>query len=511
MPEIINNIYLDTSFIEPSDDNIVSDVGVLFKVDDNIGEVIVPTVFNINEVSSAEADTTVDILIQELETKSDDAWLNFTYSTIVEDSKDILSSYFTIAMTSSEVDCYAECFLVNLFEAGLVLSFKDMFTSYIAGEKYASYNDYPSSSVFFQEVTGYNDAETEYLNFSGNYEDAGPAIPTIDLHRDYLSAYYAGKILDTPLYNDSYVDLLLSGWVMHYISSVVQSVDEGIKSINQDVRTVDGKVNSTDISVTSCDQGIKHVSSDVFSCAQNLKHINTEASAVIGNIINTPIDVFSTDEKVTNITCDIQLQSTKIHNFSIDVQDYFDISSGFYVDVVDDKFTIDTLNTDMFIDDIEVSYIAVPITDGYRLIYDSDEFLYGQRNITITSMNSDGDVYTKSYKTTSGFELSYKNKDLYSYADVVDIRIASNNLESGRFHATDGGVFETIEMRSLGLSATISPMSGVESSDISAEIYADSNAYFYGKEFTVTIKAKDFAGNEMEPFTFSYRIEDAPK
>jgi hypothetical protein len=43
-----------------------------------------------------------------------------------------------------------------------------------------------------------------------------------------------------------------------------------------------------------------------------------------------------------------------------------------------------------------------------------------------------------------------------------------------------------------------------------AIIYPHSTAYFYGKEFKVVVKAKDFAGNQMEPLILNYRIEDKP-
>jgi hypothetical protein len=50
-----------------------------------------------------------------------------------------------------------------------------------------------------------------------------------------------------------------------------------------------------------------------------------------------------------------------------------------------------------------------------------------------------------------------------------------------------------------------------EYSDVSAEIYPQSLAYFYNREFEVILTAKDFAGNEMEPFILNYRIEDKPE
>jgi len=49
-------------------------------------------------------------------------------------------------------------------------------------------------------------------------------------------------------------------------------------------------------------------------------------------------------------------------------------------------------------------------------------------------------------------------------------------------------------------------------SDLSASIIPQTDTiFFYGKVFTVEIRAKDFAGNKMTPYTFEFRIEDEPE
>ena len=71
--------------------------------------------------------------------------------------------------------------------------------------------------------------------------------------------------------------------------------------------------------------------------------------------------------------------------------------------------------------------------------------------------------------------------------------------------------FETRPRYKRDLSASIiCKRYGAETTNLSAEIYPHSTAYYYNKEFTVTINAKDFSGNAMEPYVLTYKIEDKP-
>jgi len=63
------------------------------------------------------------------------------------------------------------------------------------------------------------------------------------------------------------------------------------------------------------------------------------------------------------------------------------------------------------------------------------------------------------------------------------------------------GTFENSVVASLG---DLEGYASVEVKDIDT-------VYFYGKTFRIEIRAKDFAGNVMEPFTFEFKIEDKPE
>jgi hypothetical protein len=59
------------------------------------------------------------------------------------------------------------------------------------------------------------------------------------------------------------------------------------------------------------------------------------------------------------------------------------------------------------------------------------------------------------------------------------------------------------------LGATIVPTGYA---NLPATIYPqlEPNTFFYGAKVTVIVRAKDEAGNEMEPFVLNFTIEDKP-
>lgn len=95
---------------------------------------------------------------------------------------------------------------------------------------------------------------------------------------------------------------------------------------------------------------------------------------------------------------------------------------------------------------------------------------------------------------------------MFEYDESVDVRISAENNVSCPRTATYAYIFDTRHLDNRELSASIA---GVDNSVyLSASITADSTAFFYNKVFNIVIEAKDFSGNEMEPFTFQFKIQD---
>jgi len=74
------------------------------------------------------------------------------------------------------------------------------------------------------------------------------------------------------------------------------------------------------------------------------------------------------------------------------------------------------------------------------------------------------------------------------------------NLEGEALH------FVTADLQSTDLGATIQV---VESVDLGATIRPQSTAFFYGQTYRVTVSGvRDYHGNEMDPYTIQFTIED---
>ena len=118
---------------------------------------------------------------------------------------------------------------------------------------------------------------------------------------------------------------------------------------------------------------------------------------------------------------------------------------------------------------------------------------------------------------TTGYVVDYINTpDAYDSIDYgfdnkVTVRVTAEDYASCPTSETLAWDFDSknYDNRDLGASI-VGRFHADDSEDLSAEIYPHSTAYFYGKEVTVRIEAKDFAGNEMEPLILVYRIEDKP-
>lgn len=155
------------------------------------------------------------------------------------------------------------------------------------------------------------------------------------------------------------------------------------------------------------------------------------------------------------------------------------------------------------------------------MFYDSlDDFnsLEGPIVFTAHAENQCGDTLEKDYYLTFGYVVEYKNvQDQldsmdYGFDNKIAVRVTAENYASCPKLSSLAWEFESKTQNNGDLGASITGrFHAWDYSDMTASIQPHSTAYFYGKEFTVVVKAKDFAGNQMEPLNLKYRIEDKPE
>lgn len=101
-------------------------------------------------------------------------------------------------------------------------------------------------------------------------------------------------------------------------------------------------------------------------------------------------------------------------------------------------------------------------------------------------------------------------------AEIYDLE---NNTVSGipfTWSTSDGGTIDNNGLFTAGSKLGVFNNAVVAShGDLegytSVEVKDMETVYFYGKTFGIEVRARDFAGNVMEPFTFEFRIEDEPE
>ena len=175
---------------------------------------------------------------------------------------------------------------------------------------------------------------------------------------------------------------------------------------------------------------------------------------------------------------------------------------------------------------LKVDGTAVPvtfsgITDGYRMFYNpADDFssITGNTEFLVRGENSNGDVLERSYYLVSGYLEDYDNIERlgfdYGYETQVLVRMSAEDWATCPTFSADAYWFETEGLKERDLGASITgelPDIVSTQEDLTASIYPQSLAYFYGKTFRVVLRCSDFAGNVMEPYEFEFKIEDAPE
>lgn len=210
----------------------------------------------------------------------------------------------------------------------------------------------------------------------------------------------------------------------------------------------------------------------------------------------------------------------EIGNFFLDVEQFVTSSSEVYVDLVDYYHQIDTVSGTYFmVDGVVVSGTFTVITvsgstSAYRMAYDpTDDFssLDGSTQFKVRAESVKGlaSRAEKDYYLTYGYKVEFENMDRkwmdFGYDNQIVVRMEVENLASCPKISADAYWFETKQQQYTDLGVSIK---GTYIDGLSASIFPQSTTYFYGKTYRLVVNAKDFSGNEMEPFILVYTIED---
>lgn len=196
-----------------------------------------------------------------------------------------------------------------------------------------------------------------------------------------------------------------------------------------------------------------------------------------------------------------------IDNFSINVGEWQEVTetTDYAVDVIDYDYTISTSGTYFMIDGQVVSADFSSISDGYRISC-SIPTISGMHTVTIHSSNSNLDILEVDFNLLFGYHIIYEeyvdwgpNKEIIISAEARNNTLCSNK----ELYIT---YFKTKDLESINLNARISP---IEGTDLQASIRPQSKHLLPGNTYQVRVAGiKDFAGNVLPEFTFSFTIKN---
>jgi hypothetical protein len=520
VPDDTSTIWVDSSFTDTSE--ATEDVAVeIFPADaENIGNYSMPVVFSLEETTPTDTDV----------------WHAYFHQvTSISGVNSVASEYYSYPLPLMD-DVYIS--LVEFYSGSTISGTNSTEVKYTTGYNSVSGSldkriiftggkEYPDSFNFVHTFTnsavisGVMSWWSNYTNFSGNLTVSGTPLPFHDRNLDYPTEFTQVSGHNNWGAIDRVVDISFAGWVPFILNYDVYCTSSGYKfGYGMEATTRSGSVDVHYLEAFASDLTTSGIGTDIYCALTDFGSLVGEATTISGRIGYITADFYSTILSNQYLGLDVDLYSLKISNFSLDEGEFTTASGSIYVDITDDECPVSVSGTYFLVDDQIVPVTFSAITDGYRMFYDPDddfESLTGTTVFTVHAENECGKYLEEDYYLTFGYAVSYTNNiglstgiD-YGFNNKVAVRVSAENYATCPQLDALGWEFESKEQFNNDLSASIvGRFYDGDYGDISAEIYPQSTAYFYGKEFVVIVNAKDFAGNEMEQLTLTYRIENKP-
>lgn len=521
MPDSTNNTWIDITFIESLDGNKDTNVQLKLASADNIGSYSMPVIFKQVEVVVDEIDTNLSYF-QEFNTVSGIKNIAIGYRAFEPPKMDgivtSLVEFSTDYTITSGILYKPAIYTTGYNQISGTLDKRIIFTG---GREMLEFKTVRANSQYISRKDITRDWWANYTDFSGNLTTSGTPIPFYYSDYSFMSEYgedfegfYQG-------WRDNIVDISFAGWVGFPVYGDVYSTIMGFKQgYRTEISSISGSVSVHYIDIISADLDTNKIDFDVYCAAVGNHYLNSETETIPGRIGYLETDIYSSVEKEIALTMNIDLLSLKISNFSLDVGEYTTASGFISVDITDDECPISTSGTYFMVDDVIVPVTFYSIDDGYRMFYDpSDNFasIEGSTVFTVHAENECNKILEQDFYLTFGYIVEYTNRQElldnidYGFQHKIIARVTAENYASCPQVSSLAWDFESKPQANVDLGASIvGRFHAWEYNEMPAIIYPHSAAYFYGKEFKVVVRAKDFAGNQMEPLILNYRIEDKP-
>lgn len=521
MPDHSNHTWLDASFAGAVSTDKDTTAQLRLVEDDIIGIYSMPIIYNQEESTISIFDININYF-QEFNSQSGIENVSVGYNT----SEYAKINGVAISLVEFNNDFTLSSGTLNkpiIYTTGYhtVSGSLDKYAIFTSGRERSDFQTVLSNFNHAVSNSGIEDWWVNYTDFSGNLTTSGTPIPFY--YEDYsfiaeygsdLNDYYRGE-------RDNIVDISFAGWITFSLCGDIYSVIEGFNSgYKLEAITISGGVIPHYMDVYSTIVSSIGVEHELYCALIEHAYLNVESETINGRIGYIETDVYSTAKKEIALTMNVDLLSLKISNFSLAPGEYTTSSGFISVDITDDECPVSTSGTYFVVDDNRLPVTFSGIEDGYRMFYDPiDDFISieGVTIFTVHAENKCEKVLEQDFYLTSGYIVEYINRQElldsidYGFQQKIIVRVTAENYASCPQVSSLAWDFESKPQANVDLGASIvGRFHAWEYNEMPAEIYPHSTAYFYGKQFKVVVKAKDFAGNQMEPLVLNYRIEGKP-
>jgi hypothetical protein len=469
-------------------------------------ESLLPTVFTLESGSSAYRDIGTYFLVADSTTNEVDTLVFFTVTgtktsliktetlfqtnAALSGSNDIIDQ-FTIAPTQSGIKSTVTKFQINEVIDGFLKTAVDV--------------------KIRPEVVDYSRIKTIIYvnNLVNNYEDIKDIVRFNSLIGELITEDEFRIRKERIKNNDTIVDITFPFIITASIDGDIFSTARKINYINSDITVASGSIVALPSDIFNTILKTRYVDSDIFNTQQKVIYINAEMEVPLSNCVGFYIDFTAAGWKTSNnIECDIRTWSLYTADFFLDVEEFVDATTTAWVDLIDYVSEIDEGNSYFLVDGERVVVTFSGINNGKRMFYNPpDDFLSDDVLIyTVHMQNTLGDVKEEDYHLLYGYNVTYNKVVDWGVNKEVEILVTAKNKATCPNTVTEFYRFRTKDYSAYDIPSSILP---VEDVDLGAELRTQSTAFYYGRTYTVTVSGvKDLAGNEMDPYTWNFTIED---
>jgi hypothetical protein len=309
---------------------------------------------------------------------------------------------------------------------------------------------------------------------------------------------------------DTQVAFILSGTTLYSLDNDIFCAMESIYSyIAYDISVSPGRLHGLKTDIVNSNLKYDFIEFSAFASDMANKYVMLDAKTHNGAIFNYKNDIIVASELThKGPTCDIRLLSLKITNNTLDQLGFIYFGDNLCVDIVDELFEIDTINSFFKVNGIVLTCFFADIANGTHMCYtvDSTFVANGPSLLEIVAANSAGDILIKSYEFLYGYSAELKDEYGFGFEQKISVHSCVSNMVTCDNTVCAAYTFSTLDMPSCNLNATISC---VTYTDVYAHIVPQSTAFIPGYSYTVTISGiKDFSNNYLPPVHFSFTLEN---